>query len=145
MGSETPEPIPPSTVRRLLCDAAVTTIITTACGSTQKQGLLRQAAKTVLYVGREQRTVTPRQRAALAVMHPHCAFAGCKVPISRCHIHHVVHWADGGSTDLDNLVPLCHAHHHLVHEGGWRITATGPAPHRADYWTIAPPERRPRP
>jgi hypothetical protein len=33
--------------------------------------------------------------------------------------HHLVHWADGGPTDLDNLVLLCHAHHTLLHEGGW--------------------------
>ncbi len=37
------------------------------------------------------------------------------------HVHHVVHWADGGPTDLDNLVTLCPAHHKLVHEQGWRI------------------------
>jgi hypothetical protein len=26
-----------------------------------------------------------------------------------------------GSTDVDNLVPLCSRHHHLVHEGGWQL------------------------
>jgi hypothetical protein len=29
----------------------------------------------------------------------------------------------GGRTDLSNLVLLCAAHHHLVHEGRWTITA----------------------
>ena len=23
---------------------------------------------------------------------------------------------------MDNLVPLCSVHHHLVHEGGWTLT-----------------------
>ena len=26
-----------------------------------------------------------------------------------------------GPTDLDNLVPICERHHHLVHEGGWTL------------------------
>jgi hypothetical protein len=30
----------------------------------------------------------------------------------------VQHWRYGGRTDLDNLVLLCAAHHHVVHEGG---------------------------
>jgi len=33
-----------------------------------------------------------------------------------------VHWAKGGGTDLDNLILLCHAHHRLIHEGGWRTS-----------------------
>ncbi|HYM96915.1 MAG TPA: HNH endonuclease signature motif containing protein, partial [Candidatus Sulfotelmatobacter sp.] len=35
--------------------------------------------------------------------------------------HHVVHWARGGKTDLDNLILLCHRHHWMVHEGGWEL------------------------
>jgi hypothetical protein len=33
----------------------------------------------------------------------------------------VVHWADGGTTNLDNLVVLCGRHHRLIHEGGWSV------------------------
>ncbi len=32
-----------------------------------------------------------------------------------------VHWIHGGSTDLDNLILLCHRHHWMAHEGGWQI------------------------
>ena len=33
----------------------------------------------------------------------------------------MVPWEQGGRTDLDNLIPLCTEHHHLVHEGGWSL------------------------
>jgi hypothetical protein len=32
-----------------------------------------------------------------------------------------VHWINGGDTDLDNLILLCHWHHRMVHEGGWQL------------------------
>jgi hypothetical protein len=35
--------------------------------------------------------------------------------------HHIVHWADGGATRLDNLASMCRFHHRLIHEGGFRI------------------------
>jgi len=35
--------------------------------------------------------------------------------------HHIIHWPDGGLTELDNLVSLCRPHHRRVHEQGWRI------------------------
>jgi hypothetical protein len=38
--------------------------------------------------------------------------------------HHLVHWIQEGRTELDNLVLLCYRHHHLVHEGGWRLVRT---------------------
>jgi hypothetical protein len=39
------------------------------------------------------------------------------------HGHHVEHWLHGGETSLDNVLLVCSAHHHLVHEGGWTVTA----------------------
>jgi hypothetical protein len=39
------------------------------------------------------------------------------------HAHHVKHWAEGGATDLSNLVLLCSTHHRAVHEGGFRLEA----------------------
>jgi hypothetical protein len=47
-------------------------------------------------------------------------------------VHHLRHWAQGGSTDLANLVAICRAHHWKVHEGGWRLI-------RADEGVVALP------
>jgi HNH endonuclease len=44
-----------------------------------------------------------------------CAFPTCDRPKSWCDVHHVVHWAEGGTTALGNLVLLCRRHHGLVH------------------------------
>src|ERR1700680_488952 len=38
--------------------------------------------------------------------------------------HPLVHWAQGGSTALANLVLLCYRHHWMVHEGGWQVVRT---------------------
>jgi hypothetical protein len=37
------------------------------------------------------------------------------------HGHHIQHWADGGPTDLKNLILLCDYHHRFLHEHGWGI------------------------
>jgi hypothetical protein len=44
------------------------------------------------------------------------------VRFEDCRIHHVTWWEHLGSTDLDNLLPMCERHHHHVHEGGWTLT-----------------------
>ncbi len=83
--------------------------------------------------GRAQRTVNRKQRRALRAMHRTCGHPGCTVPFESCRIHHVRWWTrDHGPSDLDNLLPLCEAHHHLVHEGGWTLTMT---PDRVATWT----------
>jgi hypothetical protein len=51
-----------------------------------------------------------------------CVFPDCDAPIGWTQAHHLIHWADGGKTDLDNLILVCHRHHHLLHEGGWATT-----------------------
>lgn len=49
-----------------------------------------------------------------------CRFPGCERR-GWVQIHHLVHWGEGGPSDLDNLLMLCGTHHRLVHEGGWKI------------------------
>jgi hypothetical protein len=90
-----------------------------------------------LDVGRTTRVVQPAQRTALAVRDGGCVFPGCDRPLAWCEAHHLVHWLDGGPTDLANLVLVCRAHHRAVHEGGWRLQ------HRPDgRLTATPPHRR---
>ena len=71
-----------------------------------------------LWVGRAARNVTAAQWRALVVRDRHCAVRGCHRRPAQCQAHHVRHWLDGGLTDLDNLVLLCHQHHHDHHDRG---------------------------
>ena len=100
--------LPVNTVRRLICNAFVT-------------GLVIGPDGTPLDAGRTVRTANRRQRRALRAVYRTCAAAGCDVPFDQCDSHHIDPWEHGGSTDLDNLLPLCARHHHLVHALGWRL------------------------
>ena len=75
-------------------------------------------------VGRSTRTISRRLRRALEHRDRCCVVPGCSAT-RGLHAHHIVHWEDGGPTDLDNLVLVCPYHHRLHHRGG--ITITGPA------------------
>ena len=75
-------------------------------------------------IGRRARSIPPAIRRALMLRDRGCAFPGC-THTSFLHGHHVEHWLHGGETSLENLVMLCTFHHHLVHEGGWTVTASG--------------------
>jgi hypothetical protein len=78
----------------------------------------------VIGSGRSTRTINRRLRRALEYRDRTCAVPGCGA--SRgLHAHHIQHWEDGGTTELDNLVLLCPYHHRLHHRGV--ITITGPA------------------
>ncbi|HKV88617.1 MAG TPA: HNH endonuclease signature motif containing protein, partial [Candidatus Dormibacteraeota bacterium] len=67
------------------------------------------------------RVIDGATRKALKTRDGHCRWPGCERPASWCDGHHLVHWAQGGGTDLENLVMLCRRHHRLVHEGGWQL------------------------
>ncbi len=96
-------------LRRLACDASISRIVT-------------GPGSEILDVGRAARTVTEPQRRALVVRDQGCVFPGCDRPPGWTEAHHIVHWADGGPTNLPNLALLCHHHHHTVHDRGFRMT-----------------------
>jgi len=101
-------PVSSTTIERLACDSSIARI-------------LLNSESTVIDVGRSKRVVSEPARRALAVRDVHCRWPGCERPASWSAAHHVVHWLHGGSTDLDNLILLCHRHHRMVHEGNWQI------------------------
>ncbi|MFT4135976.1 DUF222 domain-containing protein [Microbacterium sp.] len=79
-----------------------------------------------LYLGREARLFTPKQKIALAIRDGGCRWKGCDRPASYCEAHHIDHHSEGGKTDVDRGVLLCRFHHMALHNGGWRITRDGP-------------------
>jgi hypothetical protein len=103
------QPLPPETVRRLCCEAAIVPVVLNGTGET-------------LDLGREQRLANRAQRRALRAMYRSCAHPGCTVRFADCEIHHVIDWDHHGPTNLANLLPLCSRHHHLLHEGRWHLT-----------------------
>ena len=67
--------------------------------------------------GRAKRVSPPGLRRAVDQRDWHCVFAGCHAPSYWCDVHHLVHWADDGETEIDNLALLCERHHTKVHHG----------------------------
>lgn len=93
--------------RRLACDASLLTVL--------------HGEGSVLDVGRKTRAIPSSIRRAIdARDEGRCQFPGCE---NRRWVdaHHIVHWARGGQTKIDNLVLLCSRHHRLVHEGGFGV------------------------
>ena len=90
--------------RWLACDGNVTRIVIGPEGQP-------------LDLGQTTRLFPPHLRRALEVRDRHCVFAGCDAPSHWCDAHHVIHWIDGGDTDLDNGALLCERHHTKVHHG----------------------------
>ena len=67
-------------------------------------------------VGRAFRTVPDRTRMVIEERDRGCRVPGCDHK-RWLHIHHVVHWEDGGTSDTANLLALCQRHHRLHHVG----------------------------
>lgn len=128
-------PMASESARRLACDAEVTRVVigdrTTPAvlvGDGEVSKLLLNALPPQLRgpsepldVGRSARLATPAIRKALLIRDGGCAIPGCDCPPGRLEAHHIIHWADGGPTSLENMVLLCRRHHRFVHERGWTI------------------------
>ena len=109
--------------RRLACDAEITRVVV-------------DPPSQPLDVGRTTRSVPPQLRSALIVRDRGCVAEGCDRPPAWTEAHHVLHWAEGGSTSLDNLVLLCRTHHRKVHDAGWQFAQIG------ECWRLVPPSNQ---
>ncbi|HEX8093093.1 HNH endonuclease signature motif containing protein, partial [Jatrophihabitans sp.] len=105
--------------------------------------LLRDQHGAVLKHGRTRRIATRTQSLALTARDQGCTFPGCDHPPEHCQRHHIVGWADGGTTDLDNLTLLCTFHHREFERGGWSCQMIDGQPHWIPPAWIDP-ERTPR-
>jgi hypothetical protein len=121
-----------TTVQRLACDAGI-------------RRILLGPKSAVIEVGRELRLPGVAARAALQARAGGCEWPKCDRPVGFTNAHHMVHWGQGGTTDVANLVLLCYRHHWMIHEGGWqlvrdesgRMLAIAPTP-IFRTWTRAP-------
>jgi Domain of unknown function (DUF222)/HNH endonuclease len=113
-------PIHPETARRIACDA-VRTVVTVTRPADSSAWTATNTRTLPLSVGRATRTIPAHIRTALHLRDQGCRFPGCDRPPAWTDGHHIIHWPDGGLTELDNLVSLCRPHHRCVHEQGWRI------------------------
>ncbi|GIG36505.1 HNH endonuclease signature motif containing protein [Cellulomonas pakistanensis] len=106
-----------------------------AAGGVWRRILTDPATDRVLDVGRQRY----RPPAALAehvrTRDGTCTFPGCTVPARRADLDHTLeyHPRPGappdeplGRTDADNLGPLCHRHHRLKTDGGFRLRQIEP-------------------
>lgn len=116
--------------RRLACDAALIAWVSGAVNPGEN-----------LRLGRKTRKISAALRRALRLRDGGCQFPGC--PRKRfLDAHHLVHWVDGGPTDLTNLILLCQRHHKSVHEDGFTLQ---PDPDRPGRWVFHRPDNTPVP
>lgn len=112
-------PIPVATARRLAEDAILHVLVTDGVN-----------VRAVVNAGR---TIPAPVRAALVERDQTCVVPGCGTR-DRLEIDHVVPFASGGPTSLDNLAMLCHWHHYLKTHQGYRLSRDG------GTWWWSPPD-----
>jgi len=100
-------PVSFATARKIMCDCKITTLLT------DKGDPINIGSKTRIWPASIRTAIVNRDR--------HCQFTGCTAH-RHLHIHHIVHWADGGETSIENGVCLCEHHHRLIHTGAFDIS-----------------------
>jgi hypothetical protein len=98
----------PESVRRLLCNARMQTVVEDSGGNVVGLGRMHREPSAWM-----QRQVRYRDR--------ECRFPGCGAR-RFTQAHHLRFWSHGGRTELENLLLICSFHHKLVHELGWKVT-----------------------
>lgn len=122
-GLNTGELVSAETVRKWACDASV---IPTCLDSDGE----------VVDLGVSERFFQPGQIKRLWLRDRHCTFPGCDAPASWCDAHHLVHWVDGGPTDVDSGALLCGRHHTIVHTQRYHGWLDRSGTHPAVRWDL---------
>lgn len=91
----------PATIEQILCDTNVHIPIKKNDGTYD--------------LGRNARTAPLAMKKQLMMGQSTCSIPGCSTPSAWCDAHHIVHWAHGGETKMDNLALLCRRHHTMLH------------------------------
>ena len=118
-GTDVHDVVSAGTARRLACGAGILPAVL-------------DGDSVPLDLGRQRRLFSDNQRMALAGRYDECAAEGCDRPFAWTETHHLKPWEAGGLTDLDNAVPLCGRHHHMIDSGMWSHSIT-----RRDQRTVA--------
>lgn len=113
------------TLRRLVDDggAALRLVVTTPTGR-------------AVGVGRRARLAPGWLREASLALHPECVEPNCRRSARGCDLDHTRPWNKGGTTDLDNLAPLCRSAHTRKRGHGWALDPAAPDGTRT--WTHHP-------
>lgn len=103
-----PVPVPASFARHIGCHGTIHRLTLAANGAIKALRI-------------EDRVFNHWQRKAIGARDGGCVIPGCTVPAAWCEVHHVVDWAKGGPTSVDNGVLLCWHHHRGIETSGWEI------------------------
>ncbi|HEX2404538.1 MAG TPA: DUF222 domain-containing protein, partial [Acidimicrobiia bacterium] len=96
--------LPVNELRALSCDCSLCRIVFGPDGE-------------IIDVGRRTRVVPAALRRGIVARDRHCTWKGCDWDPRWCDVHHIVPWANGGTTEPSNLRLLCRYHHTLIHQG----------------------------
>ena len=141
-------PVDIGTIRQLSCDAQVRRVVSSGTFRDPDSGdelnsaigRMLAAPTEVVDYGRAHRIVPPGLKRRIALRDQGCVFPGCNRPPSMTEAHHIIHWSQGGPTDLNNLALVCVRHHTDVHSRGWKLVPrAGMEPHQPGYWEVHPP------
>lgn len=98
----------------------------------------------ILDLGRAERYFPDYMRAAILAIYGGCIFPGCTVPPEHCEIDHFDPWENGGTTNINDGLPLCTSHHHARHSGLIDVVRDADGLFSVILPTFMDPERKPR-
>ena len=110
-------------------------VIDRLAGNSSLFGLVLSAKGVPIWKGRNIRVATESQFQALVAQYGGCG--GCGEPdLGMLQAHHIRPCSRGGTTDLENMMPLCWGCHDKIHDHKWIVVDAGDGKH-----TIRPPNR----